>query len=36
MEWGDGRRMTIFGLLGILPKITNETNGERCILLKGV
>ncbi len=31
-----GGRCTIFRLLGILPKITDETNVERCILFTGV
>ncbi len=31
-----GGRGTIFKLLGILPKITDGTNGERCILFRGV
>ncbi len=35
MARGGGRR-TIFRLLCILPKITDETNGERCILFRGV
>ncbi len=35
MALGCGRR-TIFTLLGILPKITDGTNGGRCILFGGV
>ncbi len=31
-----GIRGTIFRLLGILPKITDGTNGERYILFSGV
>ncbi len=31
-----GVRGTIFKLLGILPKITDGTNGERCILFRMV
>ncbi len=30
------RQLTIFWLLGILTKITDWTNGERCMLFKGV
>ncbi len=31
-----GGRGTIFRLLGILPKITDGTNGERYTLFRGV
>ncbi len=33
--WGGGH-VTIFRLLGILPKITERTNGEKWILFRGV
>ncbi len=33
--WGGGH-LTIFRLLGILPKTTNGTNCEMCILFGGV